>query len=379
MREQTKENFNVDNKESCKSEKEIIYKRKHQISNHPHSPKEKEKNNKKLLLLLLLLLLLFLFVIFLCLFFLLNKKKKNFNDEDNIINNIKKIKCEEDEDNICLDCGESVNCEPGYELVCGRCIKYSFKSTYITKSENENISLISNLPNDIIEMTVDGKKELPAQNFIFPFAGKHTVYILINITNNNSLSGMFSFNKMTSIFFNSNFNTENIEDMEGMFGNCDLLTSINISSFNTQKVHNMEAMFYCCSSLINIDFSNLNLVNLNNTYKFCYWCTSLTFANFSNSKILQLKRATGMFDNCHSLTSLDFSSFNNQNMAKIDDSFIFCPNLTYIDISSFICNSSFAYNIFLDLPNFGTIKLKNSCFTELEGYIPETWNRIILD
>ena len=267
----------------------------------------------------------------------------------------------------------------GYELVCGRCIKYSFKTTYETKSDNEYITLINELPNNIIEMTVDGKNEQPSQNFKFPFSGRHIVYMLINMTNKNSLNGMFEGNRMTSIYFNSNFNTENIEDMGSMFLGCNLLTSINFTAFNTQKVKNMEGIFHDCSSLIFIDFSYLNLENLESTYKFCYYCTSLTSANFSNTKTLNLKYMSGMFDNCISLTSINLSSFNTQNVINMGSIFDNCQNLTFIDISSFICDEDCSISINDNIPNYGTIKVKNDFYSKIQEYIPETWNKIIID
>ena len=51
-------------------------------------------------------------------------------------------------------------------------------------------------------MTVDGIREEPSKNYIFPSSGNHTVHILLDITNCKSLNSMFcDINKIVSIIF----------------------------------------------------------------------------------------------------------------------------------------------------------------------------------
>ena len=354
MRPQSEETINKEYIYSFKPKN--IYKRKHQISNHPKSPKKKEKNKKLIILLIILLLLLIFLIIFLIVFFLL-KKKKIYKEEEKLL-----------------------NCAPGYELVNEKCIRYSFKATYKTEIDNENITLINSLPTDIIEMTVDGKKEKPSKNFVFPNKGNHTIYFLLNIDNCKSISFMFFYIfEITSIIFTSNFNTINIEDMNSLFSGCESLTSIDISTFNTQNVKSMDGMFHSCTSLVSIDLSNLNMENVEITYKMFYCCYSLVYINFSNTKTLKLKDMTAMFDACYSLTSIDLSSFKTKNVTSPGAMFYDCNNLTYIDISSFDFECNYECGMFNELPDYGVIKLKNNFTNNLGCSIPEGWNKIIIN
>jgi len=70
---------------------------------------------------------------------------------------------ENEEKNNCIyydkETKNCLECSLGYKLSEGECIiNFSFKAIYVTKKRNENINLINNLPNDIIEMIIDGKK-----------------------------------------------------------------------------------------------------------------------------------------------------------------------------------------------------------------------------
>ena len=108
-----------------KGKKVYAYKRKHNISNDPNKRKninqeEKESNNCTIIILLLL----FLLCLFLGLYFGLKSKKRD-NNKNNIDNNL---------DNDFLDCNDDS------VLVNGKCIKYSFKATYQTKTNNEKIN-----------------------------------------------------------------------------------------------------------------------------------------------------------------------------------------------------------------------------------------------
>ncbi len=196
-----------------------------------------------------------------------NDEQKNNDDnniiENNTINNNDNIKCEIDDCLICDINKECINCNPGYDLFNKKCIKYSFKAIYKTVFNNENLELINTLPTDIIEMTVDGIREEPSKNYIFPSSGNHTVHILLDITNCKSLNNMFcDINKMVSFTFSQNFNTQNIEKMDITFAGCTSLTSIDFSILNTQNLKNVNGLFHSCHSLVKADFSNLNLKNL---------------------------------------------------------------------------------------------------------------------
>ena len=178
-----------------------------------------------------MLLLIFL-ILFLGIYFGLQIKKRDKNNENSIDNNL---------DNDFLDCNN------GSVLVNGRQIKYSFKATYQTKSDNEKIKLMNYIPNKITEMIVDGIQVKEKQNIFYtvPLSGSHTIYILINITNCTSLNKLFEDNKnLTSIAFTSEFNTENVENMDSMFDYCSSLVSIKFSNLNTKNVKSMQLFIF---------------------------------------------------------------------------------------------------------------------------------------
>jgi len=56
-------------------------------------------------------------------------------------------------------------------------------------------------------------------------------------------SMFYNINKLKSIIFYPNINSNIITDMSQMFQGCSSLTSINLINFNTQNVINMSSMF----------------------------------------------------------------------------------------------------------------------------------------
>jgi uncharacterized BrkB/YihY/UPF0761 family membrane protein len=107
-----------------KGKRDHVYKRKHNISNVLYKRKiinedKKESNNCKKKIILLLLLLLTFLILFFGIFVGLRGKKKLNNIDNNLDNNL-------------LDCNN------GYILVNGKCIKYLFTATYQAKADNEN-------------------------------------------------------------------------------------------------------------------------------------------------------------------------------------------------------------------------------------------------
>ena len=140
---------------------------------------------------------------------------------------------------------------------------YSFKAIYHSEVENENVALFGVIPGDINKMLIDEQEVEPSKEYIFPKIGKHSLYVLMNISSSTSLAYMFNgVKKLDSIIFTSKFNTENITSFTWMFYGCLSLSSIDMSSFNTNSLIYMNRMFYNCQSLISVDFSNFNTTNL---------------------------------------------------------------------------------------------------------------------
>ena len=205
-------------------------------------------NKKKRIIRLVYFLIIFLFILFLIIFLIFFLKKKNQNNTKN--------KCETGEEEKCWICHEKKNicisCNIGYKLVNGKCIlNYSFKAIYFAEKGKESIQIMNSQINKVIKMKIDNEIVKPCLDYTFNSSGIHEVYILINLTDIKSLNKMFNgINKIISISFTKEFNTEIITDMAYMFNNCNSLTSINISFFNTINVEDMNHMFYNCNSLI---------------------------------------------------------------------------------------------------------------------------------
>ena len=167
--------------------------------------------------------------------------------------------------------------------------------------------------------------------------------------------------KLSSIVFDSCFNTTNVTDMHEMFRGCNKLTSLNVSNFNTANVERMDAMFYGCSSLTSLDVSNFNTSNVttmtravdsviytnnpdghpfphHNEYILfgmftgCSSLTRLDLSSFNTSKVTDMR---GLFEGCKNLTSLNVTSFNTANVEHMDAMFKGCSSLTSIDLSNF--------------------------------------------
>ena len=283
---------------------------------------------------------------------------------------------------------------------------FSFKAIYETK-ENENVNLISYKYKEyIIKMKIDEEYVVPSKNYTFKFAGNHTVYILMNITNLVKLDEMFneisnlvyiSFTKefdtsnitsLRSMFYNckklsfidiTNFNAQSIADLAYLFSGCSSLSSIDISVFKYKNLKIMVSLFNGCSSLTSIDLSNFHteyVTHMNNFFKGCSSLTSVNISNFNTKNVIYMEH---MFDGCRSLTSLDVSNFNTAKVKFGEYMFSRCSNLTYLDISNF--NDTFrSYSEFCAfLPSSGIIKLNKNIYEKISKFIPKNWEIIFID
>ena len=204
-------------------------------------------------------------------------------------------------------------------------------------------------------------------NYMFAFSSSLKSLDLsnFNTTNVTNMEYMFSgCYSLTSLDL-SNFNTSNVTDMSFMFSTCSL-TSLNLSNFNTSNATNMHCMFMCCSSLTSLDLSNFNTSNVTNMQSMFNSCTSLTSLDVSNFNTSNVTNIGSIFVNCPSLTSLDISNFNTSNVTNMSLMFENCSSLTSIDVSNFDTSNvttmadmfSGCYSLTsLDLSNFDTSKL----------------------
>ena len=88
---------------------------------------------------------------------------------------------------------------------------------------------------------------------------------------------------LTSINFNNNFNTTNMETMAFMFERDLLLTSLDLSSFKTTSVKSMNSTFHACSKLTSLNISNFDTSKVTDMGNMFGECSSLKTINFGSS------------------------------------------------------------------------------------------------
>ena len=113
---------------------------------------------------------------------------------------------------------------------------------------------------------------------------------------------------LTSINFNNNFNTTNMETMAFMFERDLLLTSLDLSSFKTTSVKSMNSTFHACSSLTSLDLSNFNTSNVTDMSYMFYLSSSLTSLKLSSFNTSNVTDMRNMFFGCSSLKTINFGS-----------------------------------------------------------------------
>ena len=364
---------------------------------------KKVNSNKKIFLFIIITISsVIVIIIIIFLYFLLKK-----DDENNNVSNI----CKEGKEENCLKCkkNECIKCNPYYELIDGKCkATFSFRATYETIQDNQNIDLIyTNFEKQIIKMIIDENEEIPNKNFTFKKAGIHTVYMLINLTDLTGVNLMFyKVDNLKTIYFSKEFNISNLKYISNMFLYCTKLTSVDITNFNTQNVEYMNDLFHYCSSLTSIDLSNFNTSKVKYMYTMFSGCSSLKHVNLSSFNTKSVTHMSNLFQGCSSLSSIDISNFNTENVISMAAFFEGCSSLTslnlsnintskvqflhymfnnckslkYLDISNFSDNSSSSFfNFSTSLPPSGKIKVNKHFLERIKEYIPESWEIIYSD
>ena len=276
--------------------------------------------------------------------------------------------CEKGGDDLCKTCNgnKCASCNDKYNLVNGVCEpNFDIKSIYTTTSNNEYITLYDKSYNEYItEMEVDGQKVSPSNNYAFPQAGNHTIYLSIKTEKLNSFSRMFyQIDRLSSIVFTKKLDTKNIVSMERMFVHCNSLTSIDMSHFNMENVKDLDYFMYSssnlvslklpkskvsnlvkanhmfeeCKKLISIDFTNF-IVDSNNLTEFhgaFQSCSHLEYINLTNFNLKEVVDMGELFSDCHSLKSIDFPNMKINKLEVMNKIFFGCNNLKSLNLSNF--------------------------------------------
>lgn len=159
---------------------------------------------------------------------------------------------------------------------------------------------------------------------------------------------LFSYDQLIRINSLKLLNTSNVNDMTGMFSRCSLLQEIDTSNFDTSNVIYMSNMFKNCSNLTSLDLSNFDTSNVRSMFSMFYNCnglTSIDVSSFDTSNYHML--LTNMFKGCSSLISLDLSSFDVDNSrTSMSSMFANCSNLKTVYVSNNFKVNNFVSQMF---------------------------------
>ena len=228
-----------------------------------------------------------------------------------------------------------------------------------------------------------------------------TIELLIG---NNVTDYSYMFNgcsSLSSITFNSNWNTNKVTNMKWMFFGCSSLESLpdmskwnisnvsdiqfmfarckslkmlpDISKWDTGNITNMSCSFSECSSLKSLpDISKWNISNVINLNKLFSACINLlSLPDISKWNTSKLENMSYIFDECILLSSLpDISKWNTSNVKNMSNMFSKCKTLKSLpDISKWDTENVkdisliFSECIFLSsLPDISKWNTKNILF-----------------
>jgi surface protein len=225
------------------------------IAEEGDTPREKRRISRLYIIIPLLLIIIIGIIIIIVILL-----KGNDNNEES------KEKCQKGLDDKCATCENDKcgSCNVGYELEDGICkVNFSFKATYETNGEKEEIILLNDIYREnIIEIIIDKINVSSCSKYSFDQSGEHQVYIKMNLENLTSLNLFENATSLTSVYFSKEFDTKNISSLKNLFMECTNLKSVDISNFNFENVEDMSNMFYDCLSLKSINFPNSTTPNL---------------------------------------------------------------------------------------------------------------------
>lgn len=182
-----------------------------------------------------------------------------------------------------------------------------------------------------------------------------------DLTNINTIEGLFSgCTTITSLSLND-FNFGNITTLKNLFNKCSSLTTIELNLPSTSNVTSLFGIFSECSALQYIDLTNFNTSNVTEFTNMFYKCASLQtldLTKFNTSKATSMKY---MFYGCSKIESLDLSSFDTSNVTNFYGMFEGCRNLKSLDLSNFVMDNANNINyMFENASNINNIKCKQA-------------------
>lgn len=143
------------------------------------------------------------------------------------------------------------------------------------------------------------------------------------------------YTNLKKIIFESNFDTQNVNDMRGMFYNCKQLEKLDVSNFDTKNVSDMSSMFQNCEQLKELDVSNFDTQNVSDMSLMFLGCKQLKKLDVSNFNTQNVSDMRSMFENCKQLKKLDVSKFDTRNVSDMSLMFYDCEQLEMLNVSGF--------------------------------------------
>lgn len=149
-------------------------------------------------------------------------------------------------------------------------------------------------------------------------------------------SYLFSgYKNLTSINFNSCFDTKHTTSMKFMFDGCGNLEHLDVSEFDTSNVQYMNGMFFNCYSLEQLNISNFSTTNVESMNSMFSGCTKLKELNISGLNTSNVTSMCGMFVGCASIRTLDIKNFHTNKVTDMSWMFSGCVSLEELNVSGF--------------------------------------------
>ena len=249
------------------------------------------------------------------------------------------------------------------------------KNTSVTINFEQNTSDFSSL----FENT-NIVKEVKFENISTSFTIKSLNSMFANCSNleavdfgNYTFKGISNFSylfdgckNLANVKFNSEENITDVESLDGMFNGCEKLLQVNLTHFTFENVKTMSNLFNGCKHLTDVTFSetinSTNLIDIDGMFEGCESIEYPKIQYFDFSKVKKMKR---LFKGCKVLKQVEFK-IDVQIQYVEDLSFVFegCENLTSVNLSSFtfenVKNMSNLFNGCKDLKSVNFSETINS-------------------
>ncbi len=161
-----------------------------------------------------------------------------------------------------------------------------------------------------------------------------TLYLdRVDVSNMNSLYGMFFHCESLTAVDVSGWDISNVSDFTNLFYSCYSLTTLDVSGWDTSNVRDFCNTFNQNRSLKTVDVSGWDTSNGTSFRAVFRGCSSLTSVDVSGWDTSKVTYMDNMFLGCSSLTALDVSGWDTSKVTNMGNMFLGCSSLTALDVS----------------------------------------------